>query len=153
MITLLLVAIVILLGVIAYQAWTISFKQTAMNKWLIHVLSPKEYSFLDDLVGKENPTRSVFDQMASMVAKLDDRIEDLNNKAAYFRNYLWEVQDDRFLVDLKHPPKSVEWNRTFEPPEEPKEYGLWRRERDMSEEFHRDVVVPTTRAKNQPDSS
>jgi hypothetical protein len=112
-------------------------------------MSPREYSFLDEIVGKPNPPRTIFDQIGATIAQLDGRVTEIDNKLAYLRSYVWEIRDDRFLRDIKTPPKSSRWDKAFASPEDPDTYGLWMRERDLEEEFDRDVVAPTNAKRNQ----
>ena len=142
---LLLLIIAVLLAFIAVKVAGIAARQVALNRWVSSALSPKEYSFIDELAGKDNPPRTIIDQVGAVVAELDRRVAQLDDKLAYFRSYLWEVQDPRHIDDIRRPPESSQWKMKFKPMEDTSRYGLWMRERDMDESFHRDVVLPTLR--------
>lgn len=148
--------VVILLLAIALQLATISTRQHAMHKLIASMLIAKELPFSEG--SGEETHRSVLDQIAALAAKIDRRSENIEGVLKYLRNYAWEVLDHRYIEDIKNPPKSQEWDRIFRPSDDPHDYGLWHRERDLSEGFHRDIVIPVQerhsqkRSDNDPNS-
>ena len=148
MIIVFLLAVILLLAVIVVQLGAIAGNQRAVATWLHEAFKAREYSFLESLIGEPRP-RTIVDQIGELLAHVDERVAAADRKLAYLRSYFWEVKDHRYLGDIQHPPESVEWGRRFRSRDDPNTYGLWERERDLSEEFHRTVVMPDDDARRR----
>jgi hypothetical protein len=74
--------------------------------------------------------------------KIDQRLQSVEEVALYLRSYCWEVQDPRLKDEVLNGVESHEWQKTFRTPKADR-FGLWRRERDYTQGFYRDVVDPT----------
>lgn len=128
----LLGVIVLLLGAIATQLWSIAAQHRASVAWLGALLAPKNQTLLDNILGKPNPTRTIIDQIAILLVESQQRLEGMDQKLAYFRNYLWEIHDPRLHEEVTKPRVSSRWKKAFGPrdKEETTTYGLWDKERD-----------------------
>lgn len=151
MLNLLVFVGVVLLLIIAVQLAFIASRQRAMNAWLIQALLPKDQSFHEGSMDEQS-CRSVIDQFGVLLAQVDNRVSSINGMVKYFRNYVWEVLDHRCIDDIRNPPRSPEWECQFRSDDDPADYGLWKREYDMSEGFRRDVVMPTVRHRKETKS-
>lgn len=153
MLTFLVAVSAALLCLIAFQLGGIAARQRATNQWLIAALSPKEYSLLDSLKGEPNPDRSVLDQIIKVAAALSVRADEMDRKLAYFRNYIWEEKDTRYKDNILSPPVSYYWDRAFKSRDDPNDYGLWTRERDLNESLERAVERPNEKKSARTDST
>lgn len=76
------VVAVLLLAVIAYCAINATWRFRQIGVWLVEILKPKTYSWLDALVGQENVDRSVIDQLGKLMAQLDGRLDRIEKALA-----------------------------------------------------------------------
>lgn len=142
MLTALALVIVVLLMVIAAKLSQIVRQQQGLAAWLDKLLMPSGYEYADKV---PDSRRTLVDQLLALTEDQLAATREIDNKLKYFRNYVWEEVDRRYLEDIKNPEASSHWfGRKFASNENPANYGLWMRERDMNEGFHRDVVVPVT---------
>jgi hypothetical protein len=152
MLTFMILVGVALLLTIVVQLGIIIGRQRAINAWLLRILCPKEYSFHEERVD-EPSNRSVIDQLGVMIAQIDKRAAKIDGMLQYLRSYVWEVLDGRYIDDIRNPPASLEWERRFTSNDDPAQYGLWMRERDMAESFQRDVVIPVSKRRREREAA
>lgn len=139
---------ILILAYISYQVGTLIRLQTATQNYLRAALSAN----LEQLDPEAEESRTILEHMAKALTRTTDRLEKIEGAVAYLRSYFWEVQDSRYLEEIRNPQKSTEWDTRFRSLENPAKYRLWMRERDMSEGFRRHVSDPVFNAKSPHDT-
>ena len=134
---------VLILAYLSYQVGTLIRLQTTAQNYIRAALSAN----LEHLDPNTEESRTILEHIAKALTRTTDRLEDIEGAVAYLRSYFWEVQDSRYLEELKSPEKSAEWNTRFRSSENPSKFRLWMRERDMSEGFRKHVSDPIFKAK------
>jgi hypothetical protein len=139
---------VLILAYISYQVGTLIRLQAATQNYLRAALSAN----LEHIDPNTEESRTILEHMAKALTRTTNKLEEIEGAVAYLRSYFWEVQDSRYLEEIRNPEKSAEWNTRFRSSENPSKYRLWMRERDMSEGFRRHVSDPVFKAKSAGDS-
>lgn len=139
---------ILLLAYISYQIGALIRLQSATHNYVRAALAANP----EHLDPETEEARTILEHMAKSLTRTTDRLERIEGAVSYLRCYFWEVQDSRYLEDIKEPPRSAEWDTRFRSTENPSKYRLWRRERDMSEEFRRHVSEPAFKEKSSDDS-
>lgn len=133
-----LLFLAIIAGLLAFIAHLLA-ESLRLQRAVVRAIAPRKFDPLDWLTGENREPRTIIDQLGELHAHIDGRLARMEGALAYLRSYTWETQDTRYIEDIRKPPKSDEWGRSFGPHGDPDDFGLWMREQDMSEGFERAV--------------